>query len=86
MVREGQVVSVRVVFVADYAVWVRTTTGEVGMVPFEEDLDDDEELPSVGETMRVCVVRILDPVGQEQHSDITFDNRIRRVDFLGRLA
>lgn len=81
MVRPGETVAVTVLFVAEYACWGRTPRGEVGMIPLE---GDDDELPTVGQPLRVVVERVLDPVGQEQHSDTTYDGRIRRVDFVGR--
>lgn len=88
MVKPGEVVTLSVAFVSDYAIWGRTARGELGMVPLEDDLDDldEPELPEVGQTLRVCVSQLLDPVGQEQHSDVTFDGRIRRVSFLATLV
>jgi len=84
MVRPGETVAVTVLFVAEYACWGRTARGEVGMIPLE--LDVEEELPAVGQPLRVVVERVLDPVGQEQHSDTTYDGRIRRVDFVASLT
>ncbi len=80
LLHAGETTTVQVAFVADYACWGRTAGGEVGMIPLEE-----EDFPEVGQRLRVRVVRLLDPVGQEQHSDMTYDGRIRRVDFLGSL-
>lgn len=84
MVRAGEVVTVTVLFVAEYACWGRTARGEVGMIPFEGDEADD--LPAVGRQLSVVVERVLDPVGQEQHSDTTYDGRIRRVDFVASVT
>jgi hypothetical protein len=81
VIQAGETIALQILFVADYAVWGRTATGEVGIVPL--DLEDaDAELPVVGDVLRVRVVELLDPVGQEQHSDTTFDGRIRRVEFV----
>jgi hypothetical protein len=82
VLREGTTVELRLTFVADYAVWGQTATGEIGIVPLDPDADE-EGIPAVGARLRVRVVRLLDPVGQEQHSDLTFDGHIRRVSFVG---
>jgi hypothetical protein len=81
----GETITVRVVFVADYAAWGRAPTGEVGIVPLDTEDDPDAELPAIGDQLRVRVLTLLDPVGQEQHSDKTFDGRIRRVEFVAEL-
>lgn len=88
MLKPGDIVTLDIAFVSDYAVWGRTPRGELGMVPLDGDPDDLDppELPEVGQTLRVCVSTLLDPVGQEQHSDVTFDGRIRRVAFLASLV
>lgn len=84
MLHPGDLIAVRVLFVADYAVWGRTDGGPVGFIPL--DLDEEGALPALGDLLRVRVERLLDPVGQEQHSDLTFDGRIRKVEFLATLA
>ena len=85
MLNPGDLIAVRVLFVADYAVWGRADAGPVGIVPLDLEDDPEADLPLIGDLLHVRIVRLLDPVGQEQHSDTTFDGRIRKVEFVATL-